>query len=202
MCREAIKKKVSLPQGYYIEWGGQFENQQSAFRKLAVIVPATTGIIFLLLFITFNSLSLATLVLLTLPFSLIGGIFSLLVSGSYLSVPASIGFIALFGIAVLNGVVLVSYINQLREDGMDIDEAIFNGCETRLRPVLMTAGIAVFSLVPLLFSSGPGSEVQRPLALVVVGGLITSTLMSLIVIPVLYRKFTRPALPERKCFTL
>jgi heavy metal efflux system protein len=188
-AQKRIKKDVAMPTGYFIEWGGQFENQQKAFRKLGVIVPVAILVIFLLLFATFNSVPLAVLVILTLPLALAGGVFALLVSGSYLSVPASIGFIALFGIAVLNGVVLVSYIAQLREEGMGLEDAITQGCETRLRPILMTASIAIFSLIPLLFSSGPGSEVQKPLAIVVVGGLITSTLMTVIVLPVLYRYF-------------
>jgi heavy metal efflux system protein len=199
-CKTLIRERVRLPQGYHIEWGGQFENQQKAFKKLTLIVPVTIGVIFLLLFATFNSLPMALLVLLTLPLALIGGIFSLFVSRSYLSVPASIGFIALFGIAVLNGVVLISYINQLREEGLPLEDSIIKGCETRLRPVLMTASIAIFSLAPLLFSSGPGSEVQRPLALVVVGGLLTSTLMSIFVLPVLYRRFiVVPREPEVQC---
>jgi cobalt-zinc-cadmium resistance protein CzcA len=192
-CKKKIAANVKLPSGYFLEWGGQFENQQKAFRKLAIIVPVTIAVIFLLLFATFGSLSLAALVILTLPLALIGGILALFISGSYLSVPASIGFITLFGIAVLNGVVLVSYINQLREEGTDLREAIINGCTTRLRPVLMTASIAIFSLVPLLFATGPGSEIQRPLATVVVGGLITSTLMSIIVLPVLYFRYIKEA---------
>ncbi|MDQ7824979.1 MAG: CusA/CzcA family heavy metal efflux RND transporter [Candidatus Eremiobacteraeota bacterium] len=188
-CRARIKEKVAIPAGYYLEWGGQFENQEKAFKKLSLIVPVAVCIIFLLLFATFGSLRMALLVLLTLPCALIGGVFALFISGSYLSVPASIGFIALFGIAVLNGLVLMSSINQLREEGLPPPEAIQKGCETRIRPVLMTAGIAVFSLIPLLFSTGPGSEVQKPLAIVVVGGLITSTFMSVFLLPVLYQTF-------------
>lgn len=188
-AQKMIKKEVTIPPGYFIEWGGQFENQQKAFRKLAVIVPVAILVIFLLLFATFNSMTLSSLVILTLPLALAGGVFALLLSGSYLSVPASIGFIALFGIAVLNGVVLVSYITQLHEEGRGLKISIIKGCETRLRPILMTASIAIFSLMPLLTSSGPGSEVQKPLAIVVVGGLVTSTLMTVIVLPVLYRYF-------------
>ncbi len=152
-------------------------------------MPITIGLIFLLLFLTFDSLRLAALVVLNLPFALIGGVLSLFISGLYLSVPASIGFIALFGIAVLNGIVLVSYITQMRDEGKQIREAILVGCENRLRPVLMTATITILSLIPLLFARGPGSEIQRPLAVVVVGGLVTSTLLTLLILPALYSWF-------------
>jgi cobalt-zinc-cadmium resistance protein CzcA len=188
-AKRLVRKNVKLPSGYYLRWGGQFENQQRAMKRLAVIVPLTIGLIFFLLFLTFSSLRLAALVILNLPFALIGGVFSLYFTGLYLSVPASVGFIALFGIAVLNGVVLVSYINQIREDEKPLKEAILEGCENRLRPVLMTASITIFSLIPMLFASGPGSEVQRPLAVVVVGGLVTSTLLTLLVLPALYSWF-------------
>ena len=188
-AKRLVRKNVKLPSGYYLTWGGQFENQQRAMKRLAVIVPLTIGLIFFLLFLTFSSLRLAALVILNLPFALIGGVFSLYFTGLYLSVPASVGFIALFGIAVLNGVVLVSYINQIGEDGKPLKEAILEGCENRLRPVLMTATITIFSLIPMLFASGPGSEVQRPLAVVVVGGLVTSTLLTLLVLPALYSWF-------------
>ena len=185
-ARRLVRRDVALPPGYYLAWGGQFENQQRAMRRLGIILPATIGLIVLLLFLTFDSLRLSLLVLANLPFALIGGILSLYVSGLYLSVPASVGFIALFGIAVLNGIVLLSYITQLREGGMPLGEAITKGCSNRLRPVLMTATITVFSLVPLLYAAGPGSEIQKPLAVVVVGGLITSTLMTLLVLPAFY----------------
>jgi heavy metal efflux system protein len=188
-ARRLIRQNVKLPAGYFLTWGGQFENQQRAMRRLAVILPVTIGLILLLLFLTFDSVRLALLVLVNLPFALIGGVVSLFLSGLYLSVPASVGFIALFGIAVLNGIVLLSYITQLRENGLPRPEAIRQGCSNRLRPVLMTATITIFSLVPLLFAQGPGSEVQRPLAVVVVGGLITSTLMTLLVLPSLYNLF-------------
>jgi cobalt-zinc-cadmium resistance protein CzcA len=188
-ARRRIQDHVTLPPGYYLTWGGQFENQERAMKRLLVIVPLTIGIIFFLLFVTFNSMKLATLVLLNLPFALIGGVFSLYLAGLYLSVPASVGFIALFGIAVLNGVVLVSYVHQLYQDGLPLSEAVVKGCARRLRPVLMTASITVFSLVPLLFARGPGSEIQRPLAAVVVGGLLTSTLLTLLVLPALYGWF-------------
>jgi cobalt-zinc-cadmium resistance protein CzcA len=188
-AKSLIQKKVKLQPGYFLTWGGQFENQQRAMKRLMIIVPATVGLIFFLLFLTFSSLRLAALVVLNLPFALIGGVLSLFLAGLYLSVPASVGFIALFGIAVLNGVVLVSYINQIREEGLSIKEAVLKGCEQRLRPVLMTASITIFSLIPMLFASGPGSEVQRPLAVVVVGGLFTSTLLTLLVLPSLYHWF-------------
>lgn len=188
-AKREIQKNVNLPSGYYLTWGGQFENQQRAMRRLTLIVPITIGLIYFLLFLTFGSLRLATLVILNLPFALIGGVLSLYISGLYLSVPASVGFIALLGIAVLNGVVLISYIDQIRQEGRPLQEAILMGCEKRLRPVLMTASITVFSLIPLLFASGPGSEVQRPLAVVVVGGVISSTLLTLLVLPILYGWF-------------
>ncbi len=188
-AQEQIAKRVTLPNGYYLAWGGQFENQQQAMKRLAIILPLVVGMILLLLFITFNSLGLALLVVCNLPFALVGGVFSLLLSGLYLSVPASVGFIVLFGVAVLNGVVLVSYVSQLRREGMSLQEAIATGCGARLRPILMTASITVFSLIPMLMATGPGSEVQRPLAAVVVGGLFTSTLATLLVLPALYGWF-------------
>jgi len=194
-AQERIKKNVPLPEGYYLTWGGQFENQQRAMKKLSLIVPAAILLIFLLLSMTFNSLRQATLVLLNLPLALAGGITALFISGQYLSVPAAVGFIALFGVAVLNGVVLVTYINQLRAKGMPMDEAIPEGCKRRMRPVLMTALITVASLTPMLFASGPGSEVQRPLAVVVIGGLLTSTALTLVFLPVLYAWFSKGERP-------
>lgn len=156
---------------------------------LQVIVPLTIVAIFFLLFLLFNSIKLASLIILVLPFASIGGLIGLFVTGEYVSVPASVGFIALWGIAVLNGVVLVSSIRQLRQDGMDVAEAVREGCTQRFRPVMMTATVALLGLVPFLFATGPGSEVQRPLAIVVIGGLITSTLLTLVVLPTLYRWF-------------
>ena len=188
-AKEKIEKELKLPSGYYITWGGAFENQQRAMKRLMMIVPLTIALIFFLLFTTFNSFRYAFLILLTLPFALTGGILALLISGQYLSVPASVGFIALFGVAVLNGMVLVSYINRLKQEGMQTEAAVITGCERRLRPVLMTALVAILGLVPLLFATGPGSEVQKPLAVVVVGGLFTSTFMTLLVLPTLYRWF-------------
>ena len=181
-----LKEQVQLPPGYFLTWGGQFENQRAAMQRLMIIAPLVIGLIFFLLLVTFNSIRLASLVLVNLPFALVGGVFALLLSGLYLSVPASVGFIVLFGVAVLNGVVLISYISQLQAGGMPVGEALLVGCEARLRPVLMTAGIAVFSLIPMVAATGPGSEIQRPLAVVVVGGLITSTFLTLLVLPVLY----------------
>ncbi len=184
-----ISSQVKLPVGYTVRWGGQFENQERAMQRLLVIVPITLLLIFLLLYMTFNSLKNALLIILNVPFSMVGGIVALFLSRQYLSVPASVGFIALFGLAVLNGVVLVSYFNQLRQEGASLDEAIRKGVELRLRPVLMTASVTMLGLVPLLFSSGTGSEIQRPLAIVVVGGLITSTFLTLVVLPTLYQWF-------------
>lgn len=188
-AKNKVAATVDLPAGYYVEWGGQFENQQRAASRLAIVVPVSIGLIFLLLFSTFRSVRQALLVLSNIPFALIGGVLALWVTGEYLSVPASVGFIALLGIAVLNGVVMVSYFNQLRASGMPIAELVVEGARRRLRPVLMTASIAAFGLVPLLFATGPGSEIQRPLAIVVIGGLISATLLTLIVLPILYRQF-------------
>ena len=184
-----IAKHVQLPTGYRLIWGGSFENMQRAMARLKIIVPITIGLIFLLLFASFNSARHAALIIMNLPFALIGGIVALWVTGEYLSVPASVGFINLFGVAVLNGIVLVSYINQLRAEGLSDHDAIVRGCLLRLRPVLMTALVAMLGLIPLAFSHGIGSEVQRPLAVVVIGGLVSSTLLTLIVLPTLYGVF-------------
>jgi len=186
-AQEKIEKQVALPTGYTVSWGGSFENMERAMSRLQVIVPITIGLIFLLLYSTFNSLRQATLIILNLPFAMIGGVVALWLTGEYLSVPASVGFINLFGVAVLNGIVLVSYMNKLREDGYSLDEAVTSGALLRLRPVLMTALVALLGLVPLAFANGIGSEVQRPLAIVVIGGLVSSTLLTLILLPVLYR---------------
>ncbi|MFQ5680336.1 MAG: efflux RND transporter permease subunit [Gemmatimonadota bacterium] len=191
-----IAAEVELPPGYFVEYGGQFENQERAMRRLYVVVPITLGLIFLMLFSTYGSLRYAGLIFLNVPFAVIGGIVALFVTGMYLSVPAAVGFIAVFGVAVLNGVVLVSYINQLRARGMEMMEAVRTGAERRLRPVLMTASVAILGLVPLLLSRDIGSEVQRPLAAVVVGGLLTSTLLTLVVLPSVYRWFAEPAEEE------
>jgi cobalt-zinc-cadmium resistance protein CzcA len=187
--QQAVDSKVKLPEGYYLEWGGQFQNMERAMGHLKIIVPVTVAAIFFLLFLLFGSLRYAALIILVLPFASIGGVVALFVTGEYLSVPASVGFIALWGIAVLNGVVLVSYIRSLRDEGMSQAEAVIQGCRQRFRPVLMTATVAMLGLIPMLFASGPGSEVQRPLAIVVIGGLITSTLLTLVVLPTLYKWF-------------
>jgi len=185
----AVQQQVQLPTGYRLAWGGQFENQQRAAMRLTLVVPVAIGLIFLLLFSTFGSARQAVLVLTNIPFAMIGGVFALWLSGEYLSVPASVGFIALLGIAVLNGVVMVTYFNQLLAHGVSMSEVVLEGAKRRLRPVLMTAMIAAFGLVPLLFATGPGSEIQKPLAVVVIGGLVTSTLLTLYLLPILYRRF-------------
>ncbi len=195
-ARQKIKENVKLPAGYYITWGGQFENQQRAMNKLLIIGPVAIGLILLLLFVTFRSLRLALLVISNLPFALIGGVFALYISGQYLSVPASVGFVVLFGVAVLNGLVLVSRISQLRDEGIELQQAIRKGSLDRLRPVLMTASIAIFSLLPMLLSSETGSEIQKPLATVVVGGLVTSTLLTLLIIPSVYSWFEKRKVDE------
>ena len=185
----AVGAQVPMPEGYYLVWGGQFENLERALGHLKVIVPVTIAAIFFLLFLLFNSLRFAALIITVLPFASIGGIIGLAVTGEYLSVPASVGFIALWGIAVLNGVVLVSYIRKLRDEGLALLEAVVEGAIHRFRPVMMTATVAMLGLIPFLFADGPGSEVQRPLAIVVIGGLITSTLLTLVVVPALYGYF-------------
>jgi len=188
-AKARIAEQVDLPEGYMLEWGGQFENMERALGRLAVIVPLTVAAIFFLLFILFNSIRYALLIILVLPFASLGGIFGLLISGEFLSVPASVGFITLWGIATLNGVVLVEYIKHLRGEGLDVQEAVVEGCKARLRPVLMTASVAMLGLLPMLFATGPGSEVTRPLAVVVISGLITSTLLTLVVVPSLFKWF-------------
>lgn len=190
-AKKIVADQVQLPTGYYLKWGGQFENQQRAAARFAIVIPAAIGLIFLLLFSTFRSVSLSILILTNIPFAMIGGVVALWITGEYLSVPASVGFIALLGIAVLNGVVLVSYFNQLKDLGHDINDVVIEGARRRLRPVMMTASIAAFSLIPLLFATGPGSEIQRPLAIVVIGGLVTSTILTLLILPVLYRWINR-----------
>ncbi len=187
--QQKVDAQIKLPEGYYLEWGGQFQNMERALGHLTVIIPITIAAIFFLLFLLFNSLRFATLIIMVLPFASIGGVIGLFISREYLSVPASVGFIALWGIAVLNGVVLVSYIRGLREDGRSLRQAVIEGATLRFRPVMMTATVAMLGLIPFLFSSGPGSEVQRPLAIVVIGGIITSTLLTLVVLPTIYRWF-------------
>ena len=188
-AQAAVLKDIHLPGGYSVTWGGQFENQQRAAARLAIVVPAALVLIFLVLFSTFGSIRQALLILCNVPFALVGGIVTLWLSGQYLSVPASVGFIALLGIAVLNGLVLVSHFNQLRAAGLSMPDAVREGALRRLRPVMMTASITALGLVPLLFASGPGSEVQRPLAVVVIGGLVSCTALTLLLLPVLFRRY-------------
>ena len=187
--QQRVDAQVPLPAGYYLAWGGQFENLERARGHLTVIVPITIGAIFFLLFLLFQSVRFAALIISVLPFASIGGVIALAVTGEYLSVPASVGFIALWGIAVLNGVVLVSYIRMLRQQGYSRLRAVVDGATMRFRPVMMTATVAALGLVPFLFATGPGAEVQRPLAIVVIGGLISSTLLTLVVVPALYGMF-------------
>lgn len=194
--QQRINEEIDLPSGYTVVFGGQFENQQRAQARLMIVVPLSLGLIFLLLYFAFHSVGQALLIMLNVPLALIGGIAALFFSGQYLSVPGSIGFIALFGVAVLNGVVMVSSINTRAGGNAPLDEAIFEGAFSRLRPVLMTASIAALGLIPMLLSSGVGSEVQRPLATVVIGGLFSSTLLTLFVLPVLYGTFSRGVLKD------
>jgi len=198
--KKSIADNIQLPPGYYVEYGGQFENQQRAMARLSIIVPVVITIVFMMLCLAFGSIGQALLIIINVPLALIGGIFGLLVIGEYLSVPAAVGFIALFGIAVQNCVVLVSCINQLRSEGIDTQHAIITGALHRLRPVLMTATTTVLGLMPLLLSTGIGSEVQRPLAAVVVFGLTSATILTLFVIPAFYQWFAinRNGLPKRQ----
>jgi cobalt-zinc-cadmium resistance protein CzcA len=185
-----------MPPGYRLNWGGQFENQQRAAARLQIVVPIALAMIFLLLYLTFGSVRQSILVFCNVPFATIGGIIALRMSGEFLSVPASVGFIALLGIAVLNGVVMVTYTNDMlitylneRRGGFTLREVVMEAARRRLRPVTLTAAIAALGLVPFLFATGPGSEIQRPLAIVVIGGLVTATLLTLIVLPLLYERF-------------
>jgi cobalt-zinc-cadmium resistance protein CzcA len=196
-AQKAVNAEVKLPKGYQIVWGGQFENQQRAMARLAIVVPVVLLLIFILLFASFNSLRNAALIMLNVPFAIIGGIFSLLISNQPISVPAIIGFIALFGVAVQNGVIMVSYMSQMQKQGMDVEEAVIEGVKVRLRPVLMTALVAMVGFLPLIFSHGTGAEVQRPLATVVLGGLVTSTILTLIVLPTIYTLINRRAYEDK-----
>lgn len=194
-AQAAIEDEVELPPGYVVTWGGQFELAQQANRRLALVVPVTLGLLFLLLYSSFGSVRSTALILLNIPLALVGGVLGLWLLGENLSVPASVGFIALFGIALGNGMVLVTYLNQLVREGRPVDEASLDGASLRLRPVLMTAVTTALGLIPLLLATGTGSEVQRPLAAVVIGGLVTSTILTLLVIPAMYRWFSpRPGL--------
>jgi cobalt-zinc-cadmium resistance protein CzcA len=190
-AQAAVARNIRLPNGYEIEWGGQFENQERATRRLLLVLPLSVLVILGLLIATFGSLPQALLILLNVPFALVGGIGALWLRGLNLNVSASIGFIALFGVAVLNGIVMVSYMNSLRKDGATMYDAVLDGASLRLRPVLMTALVASLGFIPMALSHATGAEVQRPLATVVIGGLVTSTLLTLYVLPVLYPWFTR-----------
>ena len=194
--RAVIDSKVDLPAGYSVVIGGQFENQQRAQQRLSVVVPLSLALIALLLYFAFGSVGQAMLILVNVPLAVIGGIFSLYISGQYLSVPSSVGFITLFGVAVLNGVVMVESINQLVKDGIDTSKAVFDGAVSRLRPVLMTAITSALGLIPMLMSNGVGAEIQRPLASVIVGGLVTATLLTLFVLPVLYAWFSKAKIKD------
>jgi len=193
---QRIESEIDLPAGYSVVYGGQFENQQRAQARLMIVVPLSLGLIFLLLYFAFSSVGQAMLIMLNVPLALIGGIAALFISGQYLSVPGSIGFIALFGVAVLNGVVMVNAINQRLEGGLDVNQSVLEGALSRLRPVLMTASIAALGLIPMLLATGVGSEIQRPLATVVVGGLFSATLLTLFVVPVLYETFSKQKYAE------
>jgi heavy metal efflux system protein len=194
-AQQKIDAVVKLPPGYIMTWGGQFENQQRAMKRFSIVVPITIAAIFLMLFSSFNSMKQAVLIILNIPFAMIGGICALVLGHFNLSVSASVGFIALFGVAVLNGVVMVSYFNELRRTGMAVGDAVIQGSVLRLRPVLITASVAALGLIPMLFATGPGSEIQKPLAAVVIGGLISSTLLTLFILPTLYKVFERRSRP-------
>ena len=188
-AQQAVSERVKLPTGYRLDWSGEFQNQRRAAARLMIVVPLALGLIFLVLFATLGSVRQSLLILANIPLALIGGIALLFLSGEYLSVPASVGFIALLGIAVLNGLVLIVYFNQLRGEGLPLREVVYEGSRRRLRPVLMTASIAALGLVPLLFATGPGSEIQKPLAIVVIGGLVSSTVLTLFLLPFLFERF-------------
>src|SRR5262249_5943383 len=190
-ARQRVQEKLKLPPGYYVTWGGEFENQQRAMSRLKVIVPVSVFLIFLLLFNAFKSIKHALLILMNVPFALVGGIFALLIVRMPLSVSASVGFIALFGVAVLNGVVMVTYFNQLRERGLGLRQAVHEGSLIRLRTVLMTALLAAIGLTPAALSTSTGSETQKPLAIVIIGGLISATVLTLVVLPALYLVFSK-----------
>jgi cobalt-zinc-cadmium resistance protein CzcA len=181
-----VREEVKLPDGYTIEFGGQFENLREAKARLAIIVPAALLVIFVLIFMAFGSVRQAILVYTGVPLAVTGGVFALWLRGMPFSIAAAVGFIALSGVAVLNGVVLVSYFNHLRKEGKDVLSAVVQGSLTRLRPVLMTAAVAVFGFVPMAMATSAGAEVQRPLATVVIGGVLSSTFLTLVLLPVLY----------------
>lgn len=186
-----IARDAQLPPGYYITWGGQFENLQRATQRLMIVVPLALFLIFVLLFTTFNSVKQAILIYTSIPLAVVGGVLALWMRGLPFSISAGVGFIALFGVAVLDGVVMVSYINQLRDQGRSVDQAVREGAEARLRPILMTALVASLGFVPMAIATSAGAEVQRPLATVVIGGLLVSTVLKLLVLPMLYGWFER-----------
>lgn len=189
-AKSEVMRNVKMPRGYALSWGGQFENQQRAAARLSIVVPIALAVIFFMLYMTFGSVRQAVLVFCNVPFAAIGGVLALWASGEFMSVPASVGFIALIGIAILNGVVLISYMNKLMEQGgKTAREVALEGAQRRMRPVMLTATIAALGLVPFLFATGPGSEIQRPLAIVVIGGLVTATALTLILLPILYERF-------------
>jgi cobalt-zinc-cadmium resistance protein CzcA len=190
-AQAAVSRQVNLPPGYYLTWGGTFENLERASSRLLIVVPLALFLIFVLLFTTFRSVRLALLIYTGIPFAVVGGIFALFLRGMPFSISAGVGFIALFGVAVLNGVVMVSYINKLRQEGKSIADAVTEGAATRLRPVLMTALVASFGFIPMAIATSAGAEVQRPLATVVIGGLITSTVLTLLILPTLYSWFEK-----------
>jgi cobalt-zinc-cadmium resistance protein CzcA len=205
-AKAGVAANLQLPPGYSLEWGGQFQNQQRAAARLMIVVPIALALIFMLLYLTFGSMRQSILVFCNVPFATIGGIIALRISGEFLSVPASVGFIALLGIAVLNGVVMVSYINDVlisylndpSKTGFLVRDAIMNAARRRVRPVTLTAAIAALGLVPFLFATGPGSEIQKPLAIVVIGGLVSATILTLILLPILYERFGLPAKARRE----
>ena len=199
-AQSKIDAKIKLPPSYYIQWGGQFENQERAMAKFAVVVPISIAIIFLLLLGTFSSVRDAVLVMFNVPFAAVGGIAALWLRGMYISVPAIIGFIALFGVAILNGLVLISTFNKLQAEGHSMHDVIRLGTATRLRPVLMTAMVAALGFLPMAISTGSGAEVQKPLATVIIGGLISSLFLTLIVLPVLYSLFGDAKVDLKKKF--
>ena len=194
--RQTIDDNVELPTGYSVDIGGQFESQQRAQQRLSIVVPISLALIALLLYFAFGTLGQAMLILVNVPLAIIGGIVALFVSGQYLSVPSAVGFITLFGVAVLNGVVLVESINQRLTDGHRLNDAVFDGAWSRLRPVLMTAITSALGLIPMLFATGAGAEIQRPLATVIVGGLVSATFLTLVVLPVLYPWFSKQKIKD------
>ena len=189
--KQAIADNVALPEGYSLEWGGEFENQQRAAARLTLVVSVALALIAFILFLTFRSIKQTLIILSNIPFALTGGLIALWLTGEFISVPASVGFIVLLGIAVLNGVVMMSHFNYLISKGLEISRVVREGALRRLRPVMMTASICALGLVPLLLATGPGSEIQKPLAIVVIGGLISSTLLTLFLLPIIYRRFHR-----------